>query len=57
MNAPVCLKMNKLTRNQLKLLLETYLNQAKFDSEDFEQESARIFATGEIRVYKKIVLN
>lgn len=36
--------MNKLTKRQLKLILEIYLDQAKFDLEDFEQESARTFA-------------
>lgn len=44
--------MNKLTKRQLKLILEIYLNQAKFNLEDFEQESARTFAAGEVRAYE-----
>ena len=47
--------MNKLTKSQLKLILEIYLNQAKFDSEDFEQESARIFTAGEVRAYEHCI--
>jgi hypothetical protein len=47
--------MNKLTKSQLKLILEIYLNQAKFDSEDFEQESARLFTAGKAEAYKHCI--
>ena len=45
----------KLTKSHLKLILEIYLNQAKFDSEDFEQESARVFAAGKAEAYKHCI--
>ena len=47
--------MNTLTKSQLKLILEIYLNQAKFDSEDFEQESARAFASGKAEAYEHCI--
>ncbi len=47
--------MNTLTKSQLKLILEIYLNQAKFDSEDFEQESARTFASGKAEAYEHCI--
>jgi hypothetical protein len=47
--------MSELTKSQLKLVLEIYLKQAKFDSKDFEQESARLVASGKVEAYENCI--